>query len=111
MKLTMIALMAGCIFNIIFDPLLIFGYEPFPQIGIRGAALATGLGQTLSLVIYLVYYFIAKKEIKLNYYHLNLKLISKLYLVGIPATLNLALPSFLISALNGILKPFNEDYI
>ena len=111
MKLTMIALMAGCIFNIIFDPLLIFGYGPFPQMGMTGAALATGLGQTLSLVIYLVYYFIAKKEIKLNNYHLNLKLISKLYLVGIPATLNLALPSFLISALNGILKPFNEDYI
>ena len=111
MKLTMIALMAGCIFNIIFDPLLIFGYGPFPQMGMTGAALATGLGQTLSLVIYLVYYFIAKKEIKLNNYHLNLKLTSKLYLVGIPATLNLALPSFLISALNGILKPFNEDYI
>lgn len=111
MKLTMIALIAGCIFNIIFDPILIFGYGPFPEMGMTGAALATGLGQTLSLIIYVIYYIIAKKEIKLNSYKLNLTNTKKLYLVGIPATLNLALPSVLISALNGILKPFNEDYI
>ena len=111
MKLTMIALITGCIFNIIFDPILIFGYGPFPKMGMAGAALATGLGQTLSLLIYLIYYVFAKKKIKINNYKLSLNITKKLYLVGIPSTLNLALPSILISALNGILKPFNEDYI
>ena len=56
MRLTMIAMLCGCIANIILDPMMIYGIGPFPKMGIEGAALATGIGQTLSLVIYLVAY-------------------------------------------------------
>ena len=35
----------------------------------------------------------------------------KLYLVGIPASLNMALPSVLISSLNGILAMFSDKYV
>lgn len=41
----------------------------------------------------------------------NRELMQKLYAVGIPASLNMALPSLLISSLNGILSMFSETYV
>ena len=107
MKVTMIGLMIGCISNIILDPLLIFGIGPFPALGIEGAALATGLGQVFNLVFYLIVYKIKPLQVQLSRSHLHpdMALAARLYSVGIPGALNLALPSVLVSALNGLLQP------
>lgn len=113
MKVTMLSMMCGCIANIILDPVLIFGLSPFPEMGIEGAALATGIGQALTLAIYLVIFFIRPLglNIRRRYLSLDKSMVLKLYSIGIPATLNLALPSILISALNGILSAYSEVYI
>ena len=113
MKVTMIALMAGCITNIILDPLLIFGIGPFPEWGIEGAAVATGIGQIVTLLIYLFIYANYPLRIRLSRRYLtrDFALDFKLYAIGIPATLNLALPSLLVSSLNTILAAFSQSYI
>lgn len=113
MKVTMLSLMCGCIANIILDPVLIFGLGPFPAMGIEGAALATGLGQVLPLVIYIAVYLRWPIRVKIcrKYCRPDRRMIARLYAIGIPATLNLALPSLLISALNAILASFSQKYV
>lgn len=113
MRDTMISMMIGCIANIILDPLMIFGIGPFPEMGMEGAAYATGIGQCLTLLAYIV--FAVAKPLPLFFspknFSLEPRLMQYLYMVGIPATLNMSLPSLLISVLNGILSGFSEQYV
>ncbi|WP_423363244.1 MATE family efflux transporter [Mycoplasma sp. P36-A1] len=59
---SMIAMMSGALFNIIFDPIFMIVFN----LGIEGAALATTLGQAITFLM-LMYYFVKKtKSIKLD---------------------------------------------
>ncbi len=113
MKVSMLCMMCGFVTNIILDPLMIFGIGIFPRMGIAGAAYATGIGQIVTLIAYLVFYRISPIPVKMKKQHLKMQkeVTGKLYAIGISATLNLALPSLLISVLNGILAGFSEKYV
>lgn len=113
MKSTMFCLATGCIINIILDPLMIFGIGPFPEMGIKGAALATGIGQTLPVLIYFIMYGMDPLPVKfrLKYWKPKLYIMKKLYSVGNAAALNIALPSVQVLVLNGILASYSAGYV
>lgn len=113
MKITMAGLSLGSVCNIILDPLLIFGIGPFPEMGIAGAALATGIGQMMQVVFYLIIYFVRPIPVHLrrSCLHFNPRMGLQLYSIGVPAVLNLALPSVLITFLNSLLAVHSQSYI
>jgi len=100
MKVSMVALITGCVCNILLDPVLIFGLGPVPAMGIAGAALATGIGQVLSVVVYLVVYLRTELPVRLRRSYLRPD-----------AVLDGRLPSLLVTFLNGLLAAFSQSYV
>ena len=113
MAVSMLCMIVGCVVNIILDPVLIFGLGPFPKLGIEGAALATGIGQTVNAGLYVIFYLIKpiSVHIRIRQMRPTRDMGIRLYAIGIPATLNLALPSLLVSALNIILAGYGQIYV
>lgn len=85
MRVSMFSMMAGCVANIILDPLMIFGIGPFPAMGIQGAAYATGIGQCLTLAVYLLLFWHRPIPVKVQPGYLKKEgtLIGRLYRIGI----------------------------
>lgn len=113
MKVSMICMILGCVTNIILDPLFIFGIGFIPELGIKGAAIATCIGQLVTLSGYIIAYFVRPipAKIRIEYMKFDSTLRKKMYAIGIPATLNLALPSIQVSVLNGILSAYSAGYV
>ncbi|MBO5999951.1 MAG: MATE family efflux transporter [Lachnospiraceae bacterium] len=108
--LAMIAQASGAVFNIIFDPLLIFGIGPFPRMGIAGAATATVLGQIFAAVIALLLNL--KKNSNLRFslngvLHPDFGCIRQIYSIGFPSMITIGLSSLTGFCINIVLLGYS----
>lgn len=108
--LSTIGQVGGAITNIILDPILIYGWLGLPEMGVKGAAYATVIGQVVSMLLDLIFHLIYNKEITngLKYMKPDGKLIKGIYAIGFPAIIAQALMSLMTYGLNIILGTISE---
>lgn len=102
----MIGQVAGAVTNIILDPILIFGWWIFPEMGVMGAAIATVIGQLVAFLISLYKGF--RKSPSFKEYGFYIK---NIFLYGYSAGFQQILFSVYIIALDLILAKFGDNAI
>jgi putative MATE family efflux protein len=103
--LSMVSQLAGAVFNIIFDPILIFGLWGFPKLGVKGAAIATVAGQIIALGMAVFFNLSKNREIHFRFkgFRPDVKLLGEIYRVGAPAIFNQSLNSLMALGVNFVL--------
>ncbi|MGN0656984.1 MAG: MATE family efflux transporter [Ruminiclostridium sp.] len=105
-----IAQISGAVTNIVLDPIMIYGWLGCSEMGVKGAAYATVIGQTVSFAVALVFHIKVNKSIenKLCYFKPSAKTIKMIYSIGLPAIISQALISVMTYGLNIILVGISE---
>lgn len=106
---TMITQATGAIINIILDPIFIFGYFGLPAMGISGAAIATVFGQTVAAVLGIIFNLKLNKELDFSFkgFKPDIDIIKRIYVVGLPSIVMMAISSVMTFAMNKILDGFS----
>lgn len=108
-----IAQVAGALTNIVLDPIMIYGWCGLTEMGVVGAALATVIGQIVSLVLALIFHLRLIKEIDNGFRYMkpSAAIIGKIYSIGLPAVIAQALMSVMTYGLNLILVQISENAV
>ena len=107
---SMITQGVGAITNIILDPILIFGLFGLPSLGVRGAAIATVIGQCVAATLGIIFNLTVNKEITLKLKNLkpDLRIIGNIYSIGAPSIVMMAIGSLMNTGINQILLGFSD---
>lgn len=105
----MLAQAIGAVFNIVFDPLLIFGVGPFPQMGIAGAAWATVLGQILGAGVALILNIYKNHWIQFHVKEIRFRsdIAKSIFEVGVPSMITIGLHSMTSLCVNMIIMGYS----
>lgn len=109
----MITQMTGAVTNIILDPILIFGLLGAPKLGIAGAAAATVTGQIVAAIMAIVINIRVNKEITISFkgFRPDLKIIGRIYSVGVPSIIMQSIGSVMVFGMNKILAIFSSTAV
>ncbi len=91
--------------NIVLDPILIFGIGPFPQMGVKGAALATVLAQAIGFFLTLL------AGIKGQEVFVRIKYFSKVSFNYVKGVLKLGVPACAQSIIHALVSLYLNIYI
>lgn len=103
--LSMISLIVGAVTNIILDPIMIFGYLGCPAMGIRGAAIATVIGQWTGALTAVLLNRFCNPDVDVSFrrFRLEGKTVASIYRVGFPTILMQAMGSVMNFGINRLL--------
>ena len=107
---TMITQGSGAIINLILDPILIFGYFGLPAMGVRGAAIATVIGQIFAGALAFVLNQKKNEEVSISLrgFRPSGRIIANIYQISIPSIIMQAIGGVMNFGMNQILLGFNS---
>ena len=107
---SMVTQLAGALTNIILDPIMIFGLLGCPQFGVRGAAIATVVGQFVSAGLGFTLNQLKNTELRLRKadFAVDGTLIMGILSVGFPSAVMQAIGSVMNVGLNMLLSGFEQ---
>lgn len=103
-KFAMITTLAGCIINVIFDPIAIFGFH----MGMKGAAIATIAGQIVTAICGAVYILFRAKTFKLTWMSMipDISIIGRFVPLGISSFLTQLSIVVIMGVMNNVLVKY-----
>ncbi|MBT3362628.1 MAG: MATE family efflux transporter [Chloroflexi bacterium] len=103
----------GMLTNLVLDPILIFGWGPFPEMGIAGAATATVIARSIGAILY-IYFFVSGRssaKFRLSNFIPRLKVLWEIYRVGLPSILRFGGFSVLMIFINRVAVGFGVTIV
>ncbi|WP_134671193.1 MATE family efflux transporter [Halorussus marinus] len=84
----MLVMFGSVVLNIALDPFLIFGWGPFPELGIEGAAIATVFSRGLAMAVGLAVMFQGTRGVQINLRDMgpDFEYLRRLLRIGLPAS-------------------------